>query len=733
MNFKTTAILLVLLLVVGGFLLFFSLRNPPVDPDDPNLEALFKFDPESVARLTFKRDDKVAEFEKRGRDWHQTQPVAFPLNDHAAQKNIIEATARLGITETIPDGQSEQTLADIGLDPPKASITLHLPDEQLTLHLGDRLGDGRGYLKIKGKPQIHVVTGKLHQTLFNQPTLQATVMEWRQTKIMGPAPGAAQRIELSFQNQTAKLIRDKNRWKLLSNGISGRADSAVIDKVLAAARSLVVRPNSFQDAPPQLAAFGLDKPTVVLRIDAATPDKKFKTYTLRIGATNQFSKQGFHFATWSTGSKPSNVIFEIAANPYMHLLAKQVDELRDPRPTPTTLGSINAYTLRWADKPPVKLHNPTTKQWVFDETNPGFKPDQTETQKLLEQIIGARAAAYLPGIEIKSTPAVEVELIKAGASELETLAVYDPKTIVAELGDRLKDLALDKHVLTMRKGESIGYIFARSSLWRVFEPLSFLRDRTVIDIASDNIKSLILTQPDGVRFHFTTKPQRGDDPRGNANIEWRLDGEPAFEQRDFDQLRQALFPLRADRWLDADEVVESTLTIEITTKDNQTFKIGVDPASGKGATSYKGEHRFTLPKPLIDALLAEYRFRAVLLIAPGQLASVTRTAGGKSITVTRNAKGEFSSKDGAVNKTLAAGLFDILSGLRAKRFVEKPKQLPAIDIAIVGRSISGHSFNLDLYKIDGNYILHLTGAVGSNKIDRWFTIDAATRKKLLGA
>ena len=94
MNFKTTLFLLVLLIIVGGGYWLIERKAGPEFDDTPPTDdgagtALFNADnflTTAITTITIAADGQTIEIAKSGADWHQTAPVAFPLQTWAAQQ-----------------------------------------------------------------------------------------------------------------------------------------------------------------------------------------------------------------------------------------------------------------------------------------------------------------------------------------------------------------------------------------------------------------------------------------------------------------------------------------------------------------------------------------------------------------------------------------------------------------------------------------------------------------------
>lgn len=733
MNFKTTFILVLLLGIVGAYFYFVSMKGKPTGPDTPgpgDMKPLITQIPSDVNALAVTKGDTTIEMLRPGAPdtrWFQTAPVRFPLNEWSAKDELIPKALNLLYSQSFEPGRDDMpTLKDINLDPPLATLTLQrattTTDRKIihTIKLGKTVTGNRGYAMVNDDKKVYVVAGDLHKILLDQD-----INDWRIKDIVGPQIAQAESITLSgMNNGTISLSKKNSEWFLSASETpeNSRADTTAVNDLLVAFDSINIAKFT-DDNPEDLSPYGLDKPRMAIDITrvGAKPDETV-TISVSIGAPVDLTGARY-FATWSPEGQADTVVLEIGAS-HVTALTKSVDDMRDPRITPTKFGNVKQLNITRSAGALSLLKS--TSGWEFPN-GVGYAVDQNKASELIEQILRAGAVGYLSNAKLTGEALATIALTTIGTNEADRITVHDPvgqsETIAQQLGS--KNFDPKEHYLTRRSGESVVYIVDRSKLNRIFQSPLALRDRMVLDLKPDQLKKITVKQFNSVVHEFN---QSTPEPPAKPDPFWNLSGHESFEGAAFEYLLQQLLPLKAESWLDLDPKT-GDVVLGLYTKDDKKIIVTFDAKRNMAMTLHGGKKVFQVSKDLIEALTTDFRDRNVLPVNVDQLKSVELTREGLSLTVRKDANGQFVSNEvSLIEQSAAQQFFDTLAGLRAERLIDKPDEAPTVDFTISGKATNG-KFKVSIHKSDER-VVSIVAKIGDRTIDQWFTVNELTLDKL---
>lgn len=282
MNIRNTLIVLVLA-VVAGVVAIIKLKTPaPPVNDAPaagtRLLDPSEFDPDKVTRITIeKTGEEKTVFERTGDDWWQTEPTRFQMVTWSIRM-LATSAADLTISKTIAkrDLKGEQAADKLSLDPPIGVVTYDTSDAQFRIELG-RISVGEtAYARLTPEGDVYLVEDKLHRRLFD-----TSPREWRLKNIFRNIQADVSRIsiERSEAGKTISLVKMNGRWRL-TLPIDTAADEQAVTRLIGSLGSMQV--DSFvEDAPKNLADYGLDKPWATITAETDKVDQDGKTTTAR--------------------------------------------------------------------------------------------------------------------------------------------------------------------------------------------------------------------------------------------------------------------------------------------------------------------------------------------------------------------------------------------------------------------------------------------------------------------
>jgi len=647
MNTKPTLILLALAVLLGIAVFLSESRRDRVDAPPPDqAEKLLP-----ANRLPYQQVQSLnirvagAEPIEAHRDphdaaqWIQTKPLPFNLKAHQVNA-LIDHAAELTHTGRVRPGAA-QSLADMGLDPPRAVIEYRGANiKPLTLALGKRAGAGRGFAAV-GDPaqpsaEVFIVDDMLHRHVLEEdPRLL------RSTALTHWDPGALRRLRVERRDApTVEAARREGTWRLIEPR-GGRADARKI-LALGAAVAAGSIDRFVEDRPADLRVYGLDEPmmTLTLKRADAGEDQKIveRDITVRVGAPINLNRDAY-FAKFDR----SPAVFTVRRT-LIEKLELGPHDLRDPHAMPIDPARVETISLMQDDRQTVLERRPSG--WAFGAPEPGFEADDDQVESLMQQLAQLKAEGFHPADAIGSGPPVRRAILSMTQSPAP---------------DRLDVYRTDRKILLRRNEEPVLYEVDEADVALLTaDPLTFRR-RRVWDLAATDLATIELTRRDGTaaEHRFTRSGQDGS--------EWDLTG---ADPEAFRPLLAALTPLRAAAWVEkpaqapqGQAEIELTATLKDgTQRELRVFSRGDDdPVARAGDTP----DWFRLETDALRALRAELAAKTVIVWAADHVAQVRTDAW----ALRRDDRGLYSLRDGKpFDETRAAALFDALAGLRAQRF-----------------------------------------------------------------
>ncbi|MBN1344117.1 MAG: DUF4340 domain-containing protein [Phycisphaerae bacterium] len=272
MNVKTTMALAVILIVgVGAFLIFGP--DKPAGQDASTKETdqkakplyelaqLVKFEVEAPGKpkLVFTKplkEGKSDEYE----DWQMVEPIKSKATNWEVN-SFADKFKSPKYKEEFTPGQGGFPSEDkISLAKPKAVITVtDAKGASRKVELGDRVfGGEQTYIKISGEPKAYIAEVDVREDL------KKDAKKFRSKDLFDFDKSKAVQVEVTDSGKTYTIIKGEgDKWVI--EPIKAPADKAKIDSLISDIRYL--RAEEFvEDAPKNLAAFGLDKPKTSIKV-----------------------------------------------------------------------------------------------------------------------------------------------------------------------------------------------------------------------------------------------------------------------------------------------------------------------------------------------------------------------------------------------------------------------------------------------------------------------------------
>ncbi|MCC7146623.1 MAG: DUF4340 domain-containing protein [Phycisphaeraceae bacterium] len=730
MNFKSTLTLLVLLIVVFAALMYVR-HNPPADRQtSPEASsggsALFapgQLPAEKVERIALTyADGRRLVLAGQQDDWWQQEPVRFPIETRAAL-NLAEAAARLHWLEKVrPGGGNSPGRQAMGLDP--ALVKMELAGTTggeeprpfaVTILIGKHLA-GRMYVALEDEEAAYVVDDELASRLFDED-----ILEWRRRDLPAPTVQQAQKLVLRQGEQTVEVIKDQGHW-MFAAPLAGRVDEEAVSRILGALGNVYIT-QFVADEPKDAATFGLDKPTMELQVtslgapasdvtpvttaQAASPGGDTgnltpHTMTLRIGGHADLSGAE-SFATWDQDHEPGQVVFAIGKQD-AQALTPELESLRDRRFSSLKPAEVMEILIRRTGLADLELERKGTN-WAFVQPAGKDEPDNEEAEKWLGQILAAKAQHFVKDYAPQQEPLAQVKLTATAGKQPQSMRLYPfngeippPQPAATAEVEAKAEAAQDRESapaggraageatsgvqpskamnLVLYEGEDIGYVIAAADLDALFAPALSLRQRTVVDLPPQRLRSLTVTEPDGTRYELVramASTQPASQPATAEPMEWSLANEERIEQAALDQLLAQLAPLKAQQWAEKAEIPGQALTLAFAATDGLTGEIRINPETRLASLRTSAEQResyFEVSPQLVEAASAELRYRTALPVGFSQIAQVTVEDGGTTLVILRDAARRYITPDNRkLDQAAVSSLFDSLAGLRVERYL----------------------------------------------------------------
>lgn len=401
MSVKPT-IMILLLAVIAGSAMVWDLRAGPSRAQAAShggrLHALAALPIDDITRITLvRRDEAPMMFERRGIDWHQTQPFAYPMDPFSIRQFAVIAHD-LDVFDqlTIDELRGGQTLQSLGLDQPAAAVTFEWPGDSLSIELGRRSVAGRAFARISkgsdskgtsGRGAIYVVNHKLHDRAVDMDP-----KEWRSRTLFQNVGVESDRIEYQAGTMRMALERERKQWKMVEPAQTrldpvGR-DAYFSDLARVAASGFIY------DQPEDLARFGLNPPEATLTIvnpgaQSAAPSLQKLLIGRRIGGNTRD-----RFAMIE--HRP--VIVRLS-EPALIAVLRQPRDLADPTACGVQPADVKSIVIRPSGNGEEFKFERDLERWRAPEAD-NKEVNAAQVQELLDQLTQVRA----PAVEFAEFP-----------------------------------------------------------------------------------------------------------------------------------------------------------------------------------------------------------------------------------------------------------------------------------------------------------------------------------------
>ncbi len=371
MNFRTTAVLLVLVLIGGGAWMYVTLKKATGErkldtAEETRAGTRYVFDPRPDAKdiltvelvrkdkpkLRFERQVKKDKPDERT-DWQMTEPLKAAVEAYMVN-GLVNGVVNLQYKRVLKPG-SDLSLADAGLDPPRATISLTDKDgKHYSVHIGRQVPlSSDTYIRADDRDAILITSRNFDYDLKRK------VNDYRSKALFrNVARTDAKRITIEHGGRTYSLIKlDAKTWKI-TQPVVAYADAEKIRTWVNSFANLRVA-EFIDDQPASLETYGLDKPylsatLVTEREELEVPEKaetdtqpvepKYKTvrhsYRVLIGAYADLEKKKRYVKL------PDQPWVASIDARILERIEPKLDEWRDPRLIRAAAEDIRRIEIR---------------------------------------------------------------------------------------------------------------------------------------------------------------------------------------------------------------------------------------------------------------------------------------------------------------------------------------------------------------------------------------------------
>src|SRR5262245_30075375 len=281
MRWQTTASLAVILLLLVAFYYVYEIRlGPEREKRESRKGQMFSADAGNVTEVEVKRGPEILKFQREGEGWRMLAPIQT-RGDRGAIDELVTSVPTAKIDREI--AAAPASLAEFGLDAPKAEVTLTLKDgRRLGVQLGSKNPTG---VWVYGREEGKAAVVALPDGVLRDAS--RPVADYRDKTVLAFDRSAVTGLDINTPEEVLGLVADGGKWKV-TRPAARAADAEVVTDFLEKLGAARVK-EFVAEAPASLQNYGLDHP---LRVDVQTGrDKDRATKTLLVGRVDT-TKQG---------------------------------------------------------------------------------------------------------------------------------------------------------------------------------------------------------------------------------------------------------------------------------------------------------------------------------------------------------------------------------------------------------------------------------------------------------
>ena len=382
MRFRLTIILVLLNLAL--FTLLYFLAKGPTGPRSGSSALLAQGVVQGAEKIQIENPETGQEWmiEKRAATWRITSPVLWPANPFAVsrilnQLQFLEEVTRFAVSDIEQSGQS---LADFGLDPPKATLTLHHrgAQSQIAIGQGTEVGN-RLYVLSPDRANVVVV----NRELLDSITFELEAM--RSQEIFDIPLFETRSVSLKIGDLPVRIVRDGGGWKF-ETPVETTADTARVESAINRLTGMRLVDFSEEDQ----RVHGLESPRMRLTLEGNN-----RRQTVIIGNRVE---DDFQVLRYYAKLADSATVFVLPAGPLSDFF-DSLDRLRERQFVQLERDAITSITIS-AGEQSTQLQKLEQGGWQVPVKDARrsflvWPADPTVIDGLIEAILGLRAIVFV--------------------------------------------------------------------------------------------------------------------------------------------------------------------------------------------------------------------------------------------------------------------------------------------------------------------------------------------------
>ena len=503
MKFRGT---LWLILIFIGLVLYLALIEVPTaekkDKEETRSKQALHFKVEEVEAFDLIKPSGTIKIQRNPKNsrWNITEPLAAPGEDGVINQ-LLFVLEGAKITRVVDE--EPKNLADFGLQDLPLQIALRFKTgEPKTLLVGDASPLGHNtYIKLADEKRVLL-------SFLDKSQLNASLNDLRSKALLDFVARDVTAVDLKFGKETQRFVKEGESWKLTAP-VNAQGDADEISNFLNNIRTERIE-TFISETPDELAPLGLDRPLIVLEIQA---EKAKQSWTLKIG------KPYDDHSYYAQRGQPENVV--TISNSLVETLSKNPLSFMEKSLITFKEEEVTAIESR-DGKETVHVIRDSSKMglWKF-KTEESGAVDSATVNTLLLDLQEARIQKFAPSKQLKlfglHAPQKELTLFKKDGSQ-ETL----------QLGNTDKN---KQHSFVTRSVDQSIFELDTDTVRKVFRSRDDFKDKKLLKFDPEQVARIQIKYPDKTfeldkqdNQWVLIKPEKLDDlkPFVGKDILWTL-------------------------------------------------------------------------------------------------------------------------------------------------------------------------------------------------------------------
>jgi len=379
-SWRRIVVLLVAVLALGGYLYFYEV---PQAKREAQKEKLVAVDKDAISGIDLVYPDREIALAKGDKGWRLTKPVDAAADDTAVT-SLLGSLAGAEVQKTIDELPAD--LGPFGLDKPTVTVRLTLKSGEVPpIAVGKNTAiGGKTYVRKDDEKKVYLITSSLGFALNKQ------AKDLRDKQLLAFQDDDVSWVTIAAgDGKTTTLVRkDKDSWTVDPGDYP--ADLTEVRSYLSSLRS--TRAVDFPDeAPSDLAKYGLDKPTLTVTVYTGKDGKASQALSIGKETTEGTQKQVYA----KTASAPTVYALGDWA---VHSLTKDVAALRDKTVLGFDASRVGKVALARKDGAALTMARGAAEAWSVEGA--AGKAKDTMIARFLDDVHdlrGSDIAAEPPG------------------------------------------------------------------------------------------------------------------------------------------------------------------------------------------------------------------------------------------------------------------------------------------------------------------------------------------------